>query len=196
MNNYRAILILAAVSLLFLMATGCMSDEFNRSTDARRQDRVNKTRETEMIADLQHRKRAVVDEPNLTDFRPADMFARTLEEQDKGIRAFAYILNNYTNQWWFVCEAAAFPYPGGTQYTAPEVEGRSSTRPNLPQADPNGLYTPATAAATIAPCWATDHDVNNTGNGYEAGYFEENINVFPSKLPDQFVVNPDVPLIR
>ena len=190
------------IGFILTLFIGCNSrfEQDTRDTELRQQENT-------LINDLQQRKNDVVDEPNLTDFRPADMFARTLEEQDKGVRAFAYFWSDFQGKFVYVCEAAAFPYPGGTQFTSPTKQalavfdgvrsdiGYYTNIGVVDQADPNGLYTPATAAATIAPCWAQNDDVNNTGNGFEATYWEESINVVPNKIPDALVLNPDTPLV-
>lgn len=182
-----------SVLLIAFILIGC--------DDTPSQDKELRKQETAAINDLQQRKNSVVDIPNLTDFRPADMFARTMEEQDKGVQAYAYMLSPYSEKFFFVCVAAAFPYPGGTQFTAPSItktldDGTGVAGWTVPQADPNGLYTPETAAATILPCWANEHDVNNTGNKFESTYFEDNIVVLPGPLPASLVINPDNPFVR
>ena len=173
----KAIYFIAILFFLALFTFGCESIE--RATQQARKD-------------------AVVDAPSLTDFVPANMFARTMEEQDKGVHAYAYMLVPMTGKFFFVCEAAAFPYPGGTQYTAPQIPYGNSYHAitSVPQADPNTLYTPETADATTVPCWASEHDINNAGNGFESAYFEDNLIVIPGKLDDDLVYNPNRPFVR
>lgn len=182
---------LFTILFFFMLFSGCDG----LTTGAK--DANIRDQETDLVNNMQTRKNATVRDPNLTDFRPADMFARTMEEQDKGVMAFAYIMSPMQGKFFFVCKAAAFPYPGGTQYTSPEVVKRLyQGGVTLPQADPNGLFTPATADATITPCWAQRDDINNPGNQYEAIYTEDKVNVFPGPLPRSLVINPDDPFVQ
>lgn len=51
-----------------------------------------------------------------------------------------------------LCDSVGYGIPYATQYTNPERRGDYLEAPNLPQADPNGLYSPASAEGTWVLC--------------------------------------------
>jgi hypothetical protein len=82
------------------------------------------------------------------------------------VTTYTYIYNEYKNLLIDVCGVSAtgtpyptmsFPTPGGTQLTNPDsLQTGSGTNWGyavaMPQAEPTGLYPPATAAATTGMC--------------------------------------------
>lgn len=73
-----------------------------------------------------------------------------------------------------ICPSIGYPIPYATQLTAPEkpTPGYSLT---IPQAEPNGLYTPADAAATLVQCVNPDGSVSPT-------YIEWYVLAFPYRI--------------
>jgi len=52
-----------------------------------------------------------------------------------------------------VCDSIGYGIPYATQYTNPQmIDGNSSRYLAMPQADPNGLYSPAQAEGTWVQC--------------------------------------------
>jgi hypothetical protein len=69
--------------------------------------------------------------------------------RDQAVATWSYIQSPYTGKILWRCTSVGFPIPGGTQLTNPSQYYSSTT---LPQAEPNGLYTPNTSAGTYVMC--------------------------------------------
>jgi hypothetical protein len=93
--------------------------------------------------------------PAIVNFAEKRMMKDILELRDKNVATTTYLVgmnNNLTK----ICDSIGYGLPYATQYTNPqkpvyEVHGNIT----LPQADPNGLYSPASADGTWVLC--VDH---------------------------------------
>jgi hypothetical protein len=93
--------------------------------------------------------------PAITNFAEKRMFKDILELRDKNTPTVTYLVG-MNNQLTKVCDSIGFGLPYATQYTNPQMR-LSGQNGNvvLPQADPNGLYSPASADGTWVLC--VDH---------------------------------------
>ena len=93
--------------------------------------------------------------PAITNFAEKRMFKDILELRDKNTPTTTYLVG-MNNQLTKVCDSIGFGLPYATQYTNPQMK-ISGPKGNviLPQADPNGLYSPASAEGTWVLC--VDH---------------------------------------
>jgi len=94
--------------------------------------------------------------PAITNFAEKRMFKDILELRDKNTPTTTYLVG-MNNQLTKVCDSIGFGLPYATQYTNPQRVSGDGTHGyvTLPQADPNGLYSPASADGTWVLC--VDH---------------------------------------
>ena len=94
--------------------------------------------------------------PAITNFAEKRMFKDILELRDKNTPTVTYLVG-MNNQLTKVCDSIGFGLPYATQYTNPQRIAYDSGHGSvtLPQADPNGLYSPASADGTWVLC--VDH---------------------------------------
>jgi len=85
-----------------------------------------------------------------------------------------------------ICPSIGYPIPYSTQLTAPEklannVEGTvaSTAASVIPQSEPNGLYPPDNAAATLVQCVQSDGAVSPV-------YIEQDVMAFPYRINSDF----------
>ena len=118
--------------------------------------------------------------PAITNFAEKRMMKDILELRDRNVATTTYIMD-MNGKMHKVCDSVGFGLPYATQYTNPQRVARMSETPDhgnvtLPQADPNGLYSPASADGTWVLC--VDH---KTGKAQPL-YIEPRIVVSPFAL--------------
>lgn len=94
--------------------------------------------------------------PAIVNFAEKRMMKNILELRDQNVATTTYIvdMNGKTHK---ICNSVGFGLPYATQFTNPMRVARMSETPEhgnvtLPQADPNGLYSPASADGTWVQC--------------------------------------------
>jgi hypothetical protein len=93
--------------------------------------------------------------PAIVNFAEKRMFKDILELRDKNVPTTTYLVG-MNNQLTKVCDSIGYGLPYATQYTNPQMRvGSQNGVVTLPQADPNGLYSPASADGTWVLC--VDH---------------------------------------
>lgn len=127
--------------------------------------------------------------PSIVNFRDMRGVKYWYEQRDKANLLTYTYTRNMQGQWVYFCDSIGYPIPGGTQYSAPNSMQRYSVRDPryeassqngwtagiaaLPQAEPNGVFPPATAEGTGLIC------INPINNKAEAVYAEDKLNTFP-----------------
>lgn len=93
--------------------------------------------------------------PSIVNFAEKRMFKDILELRDKNVATTTYLVG-MNNQLTKVCDSIGYGLPYATQYTNPQrVADYTHGVATIPQADPNGLYSPASADGTWVLC--VDH---------------------------------------
>ena len=93
--------------------------------------------------------------PAITNFAEKRMMKDILELRDKNVATVTYLVG-MNNQLTKVCDSVGYGLPYATQYTNPQrVSDYTHGVVAIPQADPNGLYSPASADGTWVLC--VDH---------------------------------------
>ena len=94
--------------------------------------------------------------PAITNFAEKRMFKDILELRDRSVPTTTYLVG-MNNQLTKLCDSVGYGLPYATQYTNPmRLSGDGNHGyTTLPQADPNGLYSPASAEGTWILC--VDH---------------------------------------
>lgn len=125
---------------------------------------------------------AQVNMPAIKNFRERKMMKDILELRDQeGIITYTYLYSEQTGKLKFFGQTIGYGLPYSTQFTNPEKIAYASTNvgvANLPQADPNGLFSPGTAEGT----WVLMCDPNDSKKTLPI-YIEPRIIVSPFKLP-------------
>ncbi|MCL4384494.1 hypothetical protein M1116_03500 [Patescibacteria group bacterium] len=99
-----------------------------------------------------------VPQPVMKNYLERYLMAELYKARDNAVATWSYIQSPYTGKILWQCASIGFPIPGGTQLTNPEQYYSSGGV--LPQAEPNGLYTPATSAGTYVMCVNKDGTIS------------------------------------
>lgn len=90
--------------------------------------------------------------PAITKFSEKRTLKSILELRDKDVATYTYIVG-MSNEMHLLCHSIGYGIPYSTQYTNPE---RKQYEVTLPQADPNGLFSPDSAEGTWVMCLNTE----------------------------------------
>jgi len=168
MKNKLSGILLLIVLVGTITLTGCVQDTSSDATQRAAQEQILKeaTVQTGM--------------PNIVNFRERKLLKDILELRDQeGLTTYTYIVAEQTGKLIFLGESIGYGIPYATQYTSP-MKPYDSYRQGIgyaiPQADPNGLFSPASAEGT----WVILKDQNS--NDTKVVYVEPRIIVSPFKL--------------
>jgi len=120
--------------------------------------------------------------PSIKNFREKKLLKDILELRDQmGIVTYTYVFSEMTGKKFFFCQSIGYGIPYATQFTNPQkiqtkVGGLIAV---IPQADPNGLFSPASAEGTWVMC------KDPKGSDVRAVYIEPRIIVSPFKLLEE-----------
>ena len=123
--------------------------------------------------------------PAIKNFRERKLLKEILELRDQeGLTTYTYLWNEFNGRLVFLGESIGYGIPYSTQFTAPEklVWGKGPESEyrynmhNIPQAEPNGLFSPGSAEGT----WVLLKDPN--GKDVRPVYVEPRILVSPFRL--------------
>jgi hypothetical protein len=93
--------------------------------------------------------------PAIKNFAEKRMMKDILEIRDQDVATTTYIVG-MNGELHKLCNSVGYGLPYATQYTNPQLDtfytSNSSVHTVLPQADPNGLYSPASADGTWVQC--------------------------------------------
>jgi hypothetical protein len=165
----KGIVIFAMISMFFI--SGCIEEKpSSDSIQRQQQERIlaEGTAQTGM--------------PSIKNFRERKLLKDIFELRDQsGLATYTYLWSEMQGKKVFFCDSIGYGIPYATQYTSPQKDiyyGTSSAQHlAMPQADPNGLFSPASAEGTWVMC------KNPQGNDVKPVYIEPKIIVSPFKLP-------------
>ena len=134
----KQILALAAVATLL---TACDVRESSTQIERRKQEELTMQAVTQ------------VGMPAITNFAEKRMMKDIMELRDQNVATTTYIVD-MTGKYHKICTSVGYGLPYATQYTNPQRIAYDSGHGSvaLPQADPNGLYSPASADGTWVLC--------------------------------------------
>jgi hypothetical protein len=97
--------------------------------------------------------------PAIKNFRERRILKDILELRDQdGLVTYTYLFSEVSGKLIFLCESIGYGIPYATQYTNPQKVADGCPRRvgycpvTLPQADPNGLFSPGSADGTWVLC--------------------------------------------
>lgn len=126
--------------------------------------------------------------PAIHNFRERRLLKDIYEMRDQeGLITYTYLFSPMTGKLSFFCDSIGYGIPYSTQFTAPtavqryylpSVNGTGADwgHDDLPQADPNGLFSPASADGTWVMC------KDPSSKNVQPMYIEPRIVVSPFKL--------------
>ena len=93
--------------------------------------------------------------PAIKNFRERKLLKDILELRDQdGLTTYTYTYSEMTGRLVFFCDSIGYGIPYATEYTNPQKPYYKSSAGGfaIPQADPNGLFSPASAEGTWVMC--------------------------------------------
>ena len=122
---------------------------------------------------------AQVGMPAIKNFRERKLMKDILELRDQtGLVTYTYLFSDMRGCLVPFGNTVGYPLPYATQFTNPEKLIFSNSSLTLPQADPNGLFSPASAEGT----WTLMKDPHGTNTGVV--YSEPRLIVMPFKADE------------
>lgn len=157
---------MAVMVLGLFVLFGCDQDESDKSLHAQQESLMQEAnREAGM--------------PAITNFQERKLLKKIYELRDQSnLICYAYIVAEMSGKLVFIGKCLGFGVPYSTEYTNPmKLVGQDPDEhaTSLPQADPNGLFSPSSAAGT----WIMLLD--STGDPHPV-YMEPNVIVSPFPL--------------
>jgi len=118
--------------------------------------------------------------PAIKNFRERKLMKDILEKRDQdGLVTWTYLFSEVSGKYHFFCHSFGYGLPYATQYTNPQKAIYSGLA--LPQADPNGLFSPGSAEGTWVMC------LNPHGTDVSPVYVEPKIITSPFPLNDEML---------
>lgn len=117
--------------------------------------------------------------PAIHNFRERKLLKDILELRDQaGLVTYTYVWSEMQAKLIFFCDSIGYGIPYATEYTNPQkIESQGGSHyMTIPQADPNGLFSPASAEGT----WVMCKDPN--GQETRPVYVEPRVVVSPFKM--------------
>lgn len=116
--------------------------------------------------------------PAIKNFRERKLLKDILELRDQeNVITYTYIVAEQTGKFVFFCNSIGYGIPAATQYTNPQKIDSYGYHLTLPQADPNGLFSPSSAEGTWVMCANPEKQ-----NKAAPVYVEPRVVVSPFKL--------------
>jgi len=98
------------------------------------------------------------------------------KNQNQAVATWSYVWDQLRGKVSWQCASVGYPIPGGTQLTNPEQLAYSKDAV-IPQAEPNGLFSPTTSSGTYVMCVNEDGTVSPV-------YLEELVRTFPYPMQE------------
>jgi len=128
---------------------------------------------------------AAVPIPGIKNFREKRLLKDIYERRDQnGLVTYTYVYSEMQGKYTYIGQSIGYGIPAATQFTNPQkAEYHGSTGwVVIPQADPNGLFSPAAAEGT----WVVIYDP--VAKEALPQYIESRISVFTYKIPARLVI--------
>lgn len=149
--RYRTVLVLMLVLAVPLMGADSCEEEKDTSNTTKEQ-----REQTQEMTAQAHDK---VGMPNITDYSERRLLKRIQELRDGMIGTHSYIINRQ-GEARKLCQSIGYGLPYGVQFVNPmkvveKHDYQSISLTAIPQADPNGLFSPPNVDATWVNCITT-----------------------------------------
>jgi hypothetical protein len=132
----KKIICLLVIGIMAVIMAGCTQDSIDKEQHQQEQ--------------MQNESISQVGVPAITNFQEKRILKEIYELRDQAnLSTYTYIVAQQTGQVVLLGKSIGYGIPASTQFNNPEqiATGHNNTV-TLPQADPNGLYSPASAEGT------------------------------------------------
>ena len=141
---------LIGVAAVVLMGADCSGHKDTDQVQARQQERITQEGNSQ------------VGMPAITNFRERKMMKQILELRDQAsFTTYTYLFSEVSGKLIPFCRSIGYPLPYATQFTSPQKDqyytSGTSYHMSMPQADPNGLFSPPSADGTWVMCQDSKH---------------------------------------
>ncbi len=125
--------------------------------------------------------------PAVRNYQEKRMMKQIIELRDQAISTTTYVMDRDA-KLHFLCDSVGYGLPYATQFTSPmklasrSCPGTGCAVGTIPQADPNGLFSPASADGTWVLCRDPNPD-RAANRGTLPIYVEPHVVVSPFPLP-------------
>lgn len=170
MKKFITFCVMAFAMILLMSASGCDNEPTMDQIEGAKQEASLKEASAE------------IGMPSIPNFQEKKTLKWVLELRDNTeILNYAYAFSEQTGKFSYIGRCIGFPIPYATQYTNPQkaVYHNSYGYTVLPQPDPNGLFSPASADGT----WILLVDPKT--KAVHPMYMEPKVSVIPFPLPDE-----------
>jgi len=145
MNSRVGIACLVVLAVLGLMGDDC--DNHEKSSDG-----VQQTQQEKLLAEGTSQ----IGMPAIKNFRERKLMKDIIELRDQeGLSTYTYVWSDFKGTWIFFCNSIGYGIPYAAQFTNPQkivYHHCNCDHSVLAQADPNGLFSPASAEGTWIMC--------------------------------------------
>jgi hypothetical protein len=134
-----------------MLAVAAMTMGTSSCEDPKSSDTIQREQQERILAEGT----AQTGMPAIKNFRERKLLKDIIEMRDqKGLVTYTYQWSEVAGKRVFLCNSIGYPLPYATQYTNPQKVIREGSQYGLilPQADPNGLFSPASAEGTWVMC--------------------------------------------
>ena len=134
------------LSILVLSMFGCKVEPLSPSSDE-----VQQAQQESILKEGT----SAIGMPAIKNFRERRLLKEILELRDRAdVTTYTYVFNELNGKLVFFCNSIGYGIPYATQFTNPsKIENPySAVFTTLPQADPNGLFSPPAAEGTWVMC--------------------------------------------
>lgn len=164
----KSIIILGVISLL--VSVGC-----NLPLPSESSDKIESKKQEQSLQEMARK----IGLPAITNFAEKKLVNMIMEMRDRNEPTFTYSYSEMEGKFRLVGNSIGYGIPAATQYTNPDKIITSGTDgiTTIPQADPNGLFSPDSADGT----WILLKDPNSSD--VKPVFFEPRMTVSPFRLP-------------
>lgn len=133
----KKIIVIMLIGVMSLGLFGCGPDETSKDKEARQQEQS----QSESISQ--------VGTPSIVNFQEKRIVKEIMELRDQAnLSTYTYIVAEQTGQLVLLGHSIGYGIPAATQYSNPQQTVYHNGTAVIAQADPNGLYSPASAEGT------------------------------------------------
>ncbi len=167
--------LIMGVLILLVLCTAATCDRIPTSDD------IQRAQQEKILAEGTSQ----IGMPGVKNFREKKILKDIIERRDQnGLSTYTYVFSEITGKFTYLGESLGYPIPAATQFTNPQktVKGYEHSITTIAQADPNGLFSPASAEGS----WIVMYDPVKK----EAlpQYSESRLSTFSYKLPARLVI--------
>lgn len=142
---------LSVVALAAVISMAASESDCDGESKTAKVDRIQREQQGTLLEEAT----AQTGMPAIKNFRERKLLKDILEMRDQeGLSTWTYTFAENSGKLALLCESFGYGVPYATQYTSPQRPSAVNSQIGfpLPQADPNGLFSPASAEGTWVVC--------------------------------------------